>query len=217
MAEYSLIIRGVLTNVNQAWNNVYFIQSTGVVAGYTPLQIITAIGKGFWEKLRLSAGVQAFQHATCRTTEVITTEISGGSNTGLQGSYAVPTGNQAGLVSSTDAMPSSVAYGVRFQRPSNQFRHGYKRLAGVHEGASVGGLIDNTTLGQLNTYALAASEDFSPMDDSGTSLTTVTCWQVVRSMRIGGVSHAPTYARPVSWLVSPYLTTQNTRKVGRGS
>lgn len=109
---------------------------------------------------------------------------------------------------SGDCLPPTNCWAFRFNRPNTSSRNGYKRLAGIAEGsqvnsvATVGTLVDLETLALLWPLPLVGSEDsYLPV--------------VRTTQRAGDVVDPPEYN---VFTTAAYIniSTQNTRKIGRG-
>jgi hypothetical protein len=136
--------------------------------------------------------------------------------------YPIPASGQAGL-DTAQALPPFVSYSFRFLRPSNAFRHGWKRFAGVTEatqekGRLIGSL--TTLFGQIasdlnNTrpaYSIVPDTGL-PADPIGVSAMTPVLIQRV----LNGDQLNPVVIYDPAGCVFQGIGSQNTRKFGRGA
>jgi hypothetical protein len=129
-------------------------------------------------------------------------------NTGFQDEQSL--GNINGSLSGDAAAPF-MAFGFRLQRTNNTTRHGFKRIGGLQEAYPTSDLItgagSNTALDEI---AVAMFQ----------TLVQVIGTQEAIPVIIGkNNSNAPGSwtANPVAGVQFQRITTQNTRKIGRGS
>lgn len=169
------------------------------------------VGEAFWNYVKASWRGMHAATVDDLTQSVFVEEVGG--SLGF-GEYAIPTAEQQGTRDSTGLvhlMPPFVGVGVRLTVATRVTRPGQKRLWGVWEGDNVGGglgagllalteaLMDDWTL----PIGLSAPADIVQLNA-----------QVVTYDRVTG---APGARQMVAgYLVNPNLTTQNSRKLGRG-
>lgn len=122
-----------------------------------------------------------------------------------------PTGTRTG-----DSLPVQDALSIQQVRQSRATRHGWKRMAGMAEIFQANGVVD---AGILTAAQEAATATFnSPIiltDDADPTHT-----MQLEGIIWGGNDPAfplGRYSRILETRVNPRITTQNTRKVGRGS
>jgi hypothetical protein len=113
-----------------------------------------------------------------------------------------------------DPMPSFVAAGFTYARSSRLFNNGSKRLGPISEGDVASG---QPVSGYLTLLQAAATLMGQPIIDAGT----VSTWVPVIWRRPGtydsGVVSPPGLFNPINDVRFTAITTQNTRKIGRGS
>lgn len=121
--------------------------------------------------------------------------------------YAIvtPAPALAGTLSAGDPEPSYIALEFQFIRSTRASRHGWKRIAGVSENGVSGNDITGTYPTAVNTAATAM---FSNVIGAGGTYTPV----IVRRNIVPALS----VDFPVADVVFKRLSTQNTRKAGRG-
>lgn len=138
------------------------------------------------------------------------------------GSYAYPAGTTGTLVQ--EAFPPQDAVSIQLLRGDRTTRHGWKRIAGIPETAAAAGLLTTSyqTLVQNAIRPMIYPATVPPLvtvdllDSEGEDIGTVD----LRAIIWGGNSPSfPTgrYQVVQGFDVKPDITTQNTRKVGRGS
>lgn len=133
---------------------------------------------------------------------------------GLFGFYAVPVGERGGTRTSDGNPPLTpfAAAGMRLVVGTNVTRPGQKRFGGIGEA-------DNNS-GSLGAAATAAVEALGAVAaghlllGAPTALLELQCVVVRKDQATGGVT---AFQEVTGVVVNPYLTTQNTRKFGRGS
>jgi hypothetical protein len=195
--------------------NSFDIETTGADPGATPTEILRNIGHGLW-KLLLLAGLQTLTSVLQVFVKVIITEISGGSNPGLTAEYAIPIGEGLGGSSSDPGSPFD-AFGLRFTAGDGGFRHGYKRFPGVSEGFEQLGHVFGGATTLLPAIGAALLTNWNSVNDAGSNVVTSNNRYVLRKARSHGMPVTPVqYSRPVAVTVMD-ITTQNTRKYGRGA
>lgn len=170
------------------------------------------IAEAFWQHVKAATrGVAVTLHTTLYQT-VRVRELD--DPLGLFGSYAVPTAEQSGTRSpaGSEDTPTFVALGARLHVGARTTRPGSKRFAGLCEADIIGQVASPT--------ARAAVQ----------ALLDVACVPVTLGAPAALVGLSPVVVRrdpvtglPVAWqyiesaTANNYVTTQNTRKVGRGS
>lgn len=160
--------------------------------------------KGVWRALVVGgAGMQFLSVTTQDLSEP----------TGLYGSFAVPTGERQGTRTAppqAELTPSFAAVGVRLTVGTRATRPGQKRLAGLVEEDLFGQAVHSGIISLVNAWADVVTEDMI----LGAPSALVTLRPVVVRRDVAG---APVTHQPVTgYLVNPFVTTQVSRKVGRG-
>lgn len=194
--------------------NVFHFQVSNVdVGGDTPFEQMYATARDVWANMLDE--LRAITSAVVSYSQ-ITAKVISGAEAGVQNLYLIPTGERAGLASG-DALPPYVAYGFRYQGAGGAERNGYKRFAGVNEGNNQHGAYagDAALVNDLATK-LAADIQISGFDSI---VGQYDIQPVIIKKMAGGLDPSDILViakwRPVG--VTFYgLTTQNTRKFGRG-
>lgn len=125
--------------------------------------------------------------------------------------YIVPTAQQAGLNTAGETQSRQAAIGVTFRGSTVVTRPGSKRVCGVPEAAS-------GDWGALVPAFITAATDYG--SHMASSLNSLSPPFVLVPVILGlPNSERPTRVEnPVSgFVVNPYVTSQNTRKIGRGA
>jgi hypothetical protein len=195
--------------------NSFDVESTGSDPGATASELLRNIGHGLW-KLLLTAGLQTLTSVLQAFIKVIVTEISGGSNPGLTAEYTIPPGEGLGGSTSDPGSPFD-AFGLRFTASDGGFRHGYKRFPGVSEGFESLGHVSGGATTLLPAIGAALLTNWLSVNDAGSNVITSGNHYMLRKTRSHGMPVSPIqYSRPIGVSVQD-ITTQNTRKYGRGS
>lgn len=192
----------------QQWLNVWTYRVDGEPGSPTPAHI----GEAFWNAAKttyrpLIASAHGAPFQTVKVRELDVAE-------GEYGEFAIPTGERAGTgtTGSGGVLTQLTAAGVRLTVATRVTRPGQKRISGQDEGDANGNSWETAYQTKLNAWAtamIAIGVLGSPA--VGTTLECV----IVRKDRATGlpVAHQPV----VGFLVNPFITSQVTRKVGRGS
>lgn len=217
MTIYQATLKGTWYSDFHDILNVFHIESSGAfTGGLSVTEILGDIGHGLWRVLT-THGLMTITSETVKYYAVAVKELSGGSNPGAEADYAIPTGDQVGE-NTAECLPPSAAYSIRFTRPSNQFRHGFKRFAGVPEDKQSAGYVGSSAMAVLDSVGNGLLDGFNPYDSSNAPRVLVTLTYVLQRAVVNGVSlTTPVYGRPIGKVVSPAVSSQNTRKYGRGS
>lgn len=170
------------------------------------------VARGFyfiWANLIKTVQTTALSHLRTEVTEL----------TGLeQGIYANPTPVIGTAVS--PMLPTFNAASIQFIRASRLTRHGWKRIAGLTEGSVTLNDLTVDAIDDINAAIAGAlvvgGAVFPQIDTDGDTVGEFTIEPVIVGdpippsslFRINSVN---------SVIVKPQVTTQNTRKVGRGS
>lgn len=205
---------------DQETNNVFLFEVTDnqPVSGFSPS--VANYAWGLWVQLRdnyvvdACSSVMEFQRVKGELFSQDTYEFV------FAEDYIIPSEEANGGVGG-DALPSTDAYQLRLQRPSADFRHGYKRLPGVPESENASGVIGGTAFSVLEGLAAQLMVEINAYHSV---FTEETAWvDALMALRIGQFQHngdpldVPVFAAPSAIVVNPRVRTQNTRQHGRGS
>lgn len=130
-----------------------------------------------------------------------------------------PTGSNAG-----DPMPPFNAYGLRTTRTNGNIRRGQKRFPGVVETAQVSGELVSTALTQLTTLGQELTEELTyELEGDSITFSPVTVKRVPYVTEGGNDAYRwpetpleAVYTQIVDWQPNPNVTSQVSRKIGRG-
>lgn len=131
---------------------------------------------------------------------------------------------QQGGAGAAEGMPPFVAYNIRSSRERRDIRRGFKRLVGVPETYGQNGAVQSSVVDLVKTQI--ADKLSGAWTDSATPEQE---WYLVvvkrieyltdegkRAYRLPNAPEEAEYFRPAEWEIRPVLTTQNSRKIGRG-
>lgn len=189
--------------------NVWTYQVVGL---NTPTDAVS-VGFGYWGAIRVAYRAIASSALTDAFQSIRVRSIS--NPNGAAGEYAIPAAEQSGTRSvsgeGSQSMPPFAACGVRLAVATRTTRPGQKRIPFLTEGDQAAGVIQPTFLGLVNTLLTAQEGDVTITPGAGNQV--VLRSVIVRLNPSGGVAaHQDTFG----FLVSSVVTTQNTRKIGRG-
>jgi len=108
---------------------------------------------------------------------------------------------------SGERLPPFCAFSVQLSRASRASRNGHKRVGGVPEVSQQQGTLSSGALAQLQTYADAIA---APLVDSDGNSWTPKIWRRLSA------THAEDFFPINAGIASNNVTSQNTRKFGRG-
>lgn len=200
-------------SVNYQWLNQEVVNVwTYRVTASSPTDSLGALAEAYWNHVK--AAYRALAPAVTATnifTSVTAKEMTEG---GDYAEYAIPAGERTGLRTFTtgDTFGASfLAVGARMTVPSSLTRAGQKRFPFVLDGDVSGNdlapTIVNLVAGVMN---VAASEIILGAPALGTTLVPIVVGEPndSRPTRV--------YQDVTGYIISPYVTTQNSRKRGRG-
>lgn len=118
----------------------------------------------------------------------------------------IPTSSNIGEDTTLNPLASFYAFSFQYVRATRASRHGWKRIAGIPEEAVVG----NTVVGSYNTIAVGVASYMGGNLNSGNAVYTPV---IVRK----NIVPAASLDFGIQDVVFKGVTTQNTRKAGRGS
>lgn len=166
------------------------------------------VGEAFWTLI--GGNVRGLQNAALLHEQIRVEEVAGDR---MYGQYIIPPGEQAGTRGGGgDATASFIAYGITLQGETRQTKPGGKRIAGALE-------TDVGAFGVLVTEAFDDLVDFAELLqqplDVGESPNVTTLRPVIYRPP---ATPDPAVVNPiVGFIAKTDITTQNTRKRGRGA
>jgi hypothetical protein len=205
---------------DQDTNNVFYVEVTDTSVSSEPPPSVANYCWGLWVPIRDEL-VTTFTAGAMKYSRIKGEILDGDTNEFVFAEdYIIPTlegtGGQSG-----DALPSSDAFQLRLQRPNANFRHGYKRFAGVSEEDNVAGVLSNDAFLGLTALAVALSLPRPAYHSVFTEETPYA--SAAFELRVGQFIHngdpldVPVFAAPSAIVANPRVVTQNTRKHGTGS
>jgi len=188
--------------------NVWTYELSGVVA---PTVQSAHIAEAWWQHMKASYRATIAVGFGALFDKVSVKSLM--SATGDSGEWAIPSGEQAGTRSNPagDFAPQFTAAGSKLIVPSRLTRPGAKRFIGLYEADTTFNFVGSAFIALVNAVHTVQLPNFV----LGAPAATVQLNPVVVRKDSSGL--ASTWQQWNSFLVNPYVTTQNTRKVGRGS
>lgn len=119
--------------------------------------------------------------------------------------------NRPGTISASEGLPSFASFQVKMGRGSKITRNGYKRFPGLAEVSTVGQQL--TTVAQTTLQVIANTWDEITVPGAEGGLIK----PVIMGRNSDGTPDLTRWQIPASFDLLPNITTQNTRKAGRGS
>lgn len=197
---------------------VYLGQNVEVVQWYAPAgaAFLTAnaqaVGEAYWNDIKTLWRAAHVPTALDLTQSIFVREPG---ETGAYGEYAIVPGEQQGTRDPSGTgglMPPYVVVAMRESVSSRVTRPGQKRFWGVNEGDNTDGVLG----AGLSSLIDALAVKFDSVITLGAPVATGTLAPIV--VRIDRGTGDITASQNVDGhVINPYLSTQNSRKVGRGS
>jgi len=171
----------------------------------------TAVGEAFWDQVKTT--FRATQPDTGATflTNILVSEPG---PTGAFGEYAVPPEEQMGTRDIADvdqALPPFIAAGIRLTVATRLTRPGQKRLWGQRESDQFNGTWTEDYQTLVNAFAAVISEPIT----LGAPVATGVLIPVVTRLSPDS-SEVLEYQNVTGFVLNPNVTSQNSRKFGRG-
>lgn len=192
-------------------------QDCEVVAWYAPAGAAfltanaVAVGQAYWNDIKTAWRACHYATSDDVTTSVFVAEPG---DTGAYGEYAVPTGEQLGTRTIPDGenlLPPYCSGAFRQSVSSRVTRPGQKRMWGLGEADNDAGVLQAGYAALLAALAVK----FSAVITLGSPVATGTLAPIV--VHIDRATGAPTASQNVDgFVINPNLSTQNSRKFGRG-
>jgi len=170
-----------------------------------------AVANAFWQAVKTNYRALAPTGYTLAFQRVLVEDISEAD--GAYGEYAIPTGEQPGTRSTgaAEGLPTFNAVGVKLSVATRVTRPGQKRFGYMTEGDSVSGTVATALVTVVDTLMANVVGTLTLGSPAlGMDLLCV----VVRRDPLTGL--ADTYQEVVGWSVNPSVTSQVSRKAGRG-
>lgn len=200
-----ITIKGQL--IGQVFNNVAWYVTDG--AAFLTADAV-AVGQAFWNDIKTVWRAAQLPSTGLTTTSILVSEPG---PTGAFGEYAIPPGEQQGtrVGGVGDFLPSFNAAGIRLTVATRETRPGQKRLVGGLEGDSGGQQWLPAYLTIINNIAPKFAE---PITLGAPVATGVLIPYVVSLDPATGSVQA--LQEITGWVTNPNVTSQVSRKIGRG-
>lgn len=188
--------------------NVWQFEVGGTFSGINAGQVANA----FWQHVKNEYRAIVSNGSGPAFTRVLVRDL--GDPLGEYGEYAVPTAEQAGSrnAAGSEFLPAFNAAGVRLTVDTRVTRPGQKRIPWLVETDSQSGAITATPVALINALMDKVIPNFTL--GSPAAGMDLNCIVVKKDKTTGAVL---AYQPVTGWLINPYITSQVSRKVGRGS
>lgn len=189
--------------------NVYWYEMATDFGGATALEI----AENWWTAM--GTYIRAVQHTALNHVSITAESIDGSMDFAT---YTIPAGGENGAIGTGDCMPPFTTFSITLVPENRSVRPGGKRIAGVPEGVvATGGVVDSGVMADLIILAdeMADQLNFLLALDAYVPVIVGFPHPVSPTGRPARLSRVE--VRVASGSVSPYVSTQNTRKYGRGS
>lgn len=208
--HYNLVLKGKWYGGQDIVNSFFFnVALNGTILVGDDNELFN-IGLRFWEHVSDELLAITGDSVTYNTVDVFKAD---GSDVGASGFYTIPLGEGQGAVAG-ESLPPFVAWSYQYTRPDANFRHGYKRFAGVPETSQNGGNPVAGVVAGLNALATALRTPFGL--SSGTVDTSEVSAALVQRQKNGQPVDPDVWYSP-STVVFKKIGSQNTRKYNVGS
>lgn len=188
----------------QVLNRYLYRAGTVSESGVTPAEI----GEAWWTAFGTT--IRAAQNAAVNHLQVRVEVLTGARD---YGQYVIPTGERTGTHStSTNALAPFMAASVTLQGQTRATRPGGKRYVGGTEADTLDfGVLDGSYKTLVEAIAALIPDQIEVGGDDGAMLILPVLYRPASDLD-------PMVTNPiVATIVNPNISTQNTRKVGRGS
>lgn len=169
-----------------------------------------AVGNAYWQDIKAAWRALMVNSVGVRTTSI---KVAEAGPTGAYGEYAIPSGEQLGLRSaaSSDFQPAFLAVGIKQTVATRVTRPGQKRIPGSLEEDQAAGVWSGTYMGLVTALA----PKFAVPIILGAPVATGVLEPIVTRLSTDGSTVLA--SQPVAgFVVNPNVTSQNSRKPGRG-
>ena len=158
--HYNIVLKGKWNGGQDIINSFYFELhfDGGTLVGDD--NEIFSIASHWWDYVK--AALRALTPNVISYNQIDVFKADG-SDVGNSGFFTIPVNERVGLVSD-DALPPFVAYTFQYTRPNANFRHGYKRFAGVIEAWQANGIVNGTGITKVNDLAAVLDDDIRIAD-----------------------------------------------------
>lgn len=206
-SEYlQITVRGVLLGQKVQVSQWY--RAAGIAFSLSSAE---AVGNAYWQNIKTAWRATHLNFGNDRTESILVSEPGG---FGEYGTYSIPLSEQIGThagVAGDNQMPSFVSAGVKLNVSTRVTRPGQKRFWGLMESFQTDGVLNSTYIALVDTLA----GKFSGVIALGEPVLAGSLEPYI--MKINPLDGSMIVGQPVSGhTVSFFVTSQNSRKVGRG-
>lgn len=194
--------------------NVFYYKVQAAATPAAAEDNLAGYARGLWEHLKFTLRAVTSQQMRYYQVECGAFD----ENTALvvnAETYVIPGAEQAGTVVD-ESLPPANTWTFRYIRSDINFRHGYKRFAGVPEQLQAAGIITGSGSLVVNALAAQLAADVAPVEPT-TGVAGVGSAQVcITRQEQNGAPVLPVLVNFPSSVVYSAIGTQNSRKLGRG-
>lgn len=195
--------------MNDGFSDIMNVWDYQIMTVPPPTVQASHIAEAWWQHVKT-----AYRAAVVSTFGPVFRQVNAKSMmsaTGDYGDFAIPLAEQPGTRTGTgDALPQFAAAAVKMVVPSRLTRPGQKRFGFLFETDNVGGVLQSTAI----TVVSAVMNAMLPDIVLGAPAATVQLNPVV--LRVNAAGLADIFQPWNGYIVSPLVSTQNSRKRGRG-
>lgn len=208
--HYNVVLKGKWYGSQDIVNSFYFEMHMdgGTLVGDD--DELANIGERFWDAVSPELLAVTGDSVTYNTIDVFKAD---GADVGASGFYTIPSGEGTGLIAG-ESLPPFVTWTFQYTRPDANFRHGYKRFAGVPETWQNGGNILSDKLDEMAALAAALNSDIK-LNDALINAPYIEA-ALVQRQKNGQPVDPDVWYKP-STVVYKKIGSQNTRKYNIGS
>lgn len=207
--NYNVVLKGRWDSGQDIINSFYFEVDLESGLGLGIENELFEIGKAMWNNIK-----DELLDPTCSVVTYYQVDVfkADGSDVGASGFYTIPSGEGVGGIE-TEALPPFVAWTFQYTRPNANYRHGYKRFAGVPEAGQVKGIVASSYVASLNALADKLKADVPLGTGAGSAHMFP---KLVQRVKNGTPVDPDVWYQP-STVVYKKIGSQNSRKYNVGS
>ena len=196
-------------------NNLFHFQVNALGSPTAGDATCRNLGSGFWQAIKaallnLTSSVQDYKQIDVSRLDTSGNIINGET-------FFIPSGDGTGA-GTAESLPPADAWTFKYVRPSNSFRHGFKRFPGVPEEDNVKGFPSSGALTSVNALAVLLSGPFQYYKDVS-SVETAAGGEFVPAViqrMLNGDTLDPINSYTIDTVVFDKIGHQDTRDIGRG-
>lgn len=208
--HYNVILKGKWNGGQDILNSFYvnLVMNGGTLVG-DDAEFFN-VGKRLWDAIKSNLRSITVNIVTYNTLEVFKAD---GVDVGASGFYTIPSNEQAGAQSG-DPLPPFVAWSFQYTRPNANYRHGYKRFAGIREADQANGVATTDVLVYLNGLATTLASSINL--NAAVGIAPYIEPALVQRVKNGQPVDPDVWYKPAT-VVYKKIGSQNTRKYNVGS